>query len=139
MEFSVLASGSTDKTARLWDVLAGQSVATLSAVGQGRGDGELPVVAEEKPQKGWSAAVAIILLVVALLILGAWWLLRQNRRARHVESATLPPALAMPCSACGRNLKVKAEWAGKKVKCPQCGRFLRVPEIKAASSGSTSR
>jgi serine/threonine protein kinase/ribosomal protein S27E len=38
-----------------------------------------------------------------------------------------PPALSLPCPACGKKLKVPAKAAGKKVKCPACGRVLPVP------------
>jgi prepilin-type processing-associated H-X9-DG protein len=32
------------------------------------------------------------------------------------------------CTQCGKHLKVKAEAAGKKGKCPQCGTLLHVPD-----------
>jgi hypothetical protein len=37
------------------------------------------------------------------------------------------------CS-CGRTLKVKAELAGRKIRCPQCQAVLRIPEAIAPSS-----
>src|SRR5262249_29472534 len=38
--------------------------------------------------------------------------------------ATMIP---VKCESCGRNLKVKDELAGKKGKCPGCGRVLPIP------------
>lgn len=32
------------------------------------------------------------------------------------------------CSACGKNVLVKDEHAGKRIKCPGCGRAVSVPE-----------
>jgi WD40 repeat protein len=37
------------------------------------------------------------------------------------------PLLKVACSSCGKSLKVKAELAGKKVKCPHCQVAMRVP------------
>lgn len=34
------------------------------------------------------------------------------------------------CSACGKNLNVKEELAGRTGKCPECGEALRVPDAK---------
>ncbi len=38
-----------------------------------------------------------------------------------------PKPLALACAACGKSLRVKAELAGKKVKCPGCGQVIAVP------------
>src|SRR5687768_14125671 len=46
--------------------------------------------------------------------------------ASHPLEAT-PPALVMDCSGCGTKIKVKAELAGKKCKCPRCGQILSAP------------
>src|SRR5438270_9045389 len=35
------------------------------------------------------------------------------------------------CAGCGKNLQVKDEVAGKKVKCPGCGRLVHAPEALA--------
>lgn len=44
-------------------------------------------------------------------------------------AATAEPIL-VPCS-CGKRLKVKAAYAGRKVKCPACGGTVAVPAAKA--------
>jgi hypothetical protein len=41
--------------------------------------------------------------------------------------------------ACGRSLRVKDELAGRKVKCPQCGGVLAVPEPPAAEEDDEVR
>jgi hypothetical protein len=44
--------------------------------------------------------------------------------------AAVSASVSIACSACGRKLKVRAELAGKKVKCPQCREALVVPAIE---------
>src|SRR3982751_6576474 len=41
--------------------------------------------------------------------------------------------IAITCAGCGKNLKVKDEWAGKKGKCPQCGTTFAIPAAGQAS------
>src|SRR4051812_41964352 len=41
--------------------------------------------------------------------------------------------IAITCAGCGKNLKVKDEWAGKKGKCPQCGTTFLIPAAGEAS------
>jgi hypothetical protein len=36
------------------------------------------------------------------------------------------------CNFCGKNLKVKEELTGKRVKCPGCGRTVPVEQAAAA-------
>jgi hypothetical protein len=38
-----------------------------------------------------------------------------------------PTPLRFPCSACGKNLRVAPKLAGKKVKCPRCGKPTPAP------------
>ena len=38
------------------------------------------------------------------------------------------PMITISCSACQKKLSVKEDLAGKKVKCPQCGAGLVIPE-----------
>ena len=39
----------------------------------------------------------------------------------------MPDFIQFACEHCGKKLKVKAELAGKKVKCPGCAQAARVP------------
>jgi RNA polymerase sigma factor (sigma-70 family) len=138
----LLASGGEDKAARLWDVAAARDVATLSAVGAE----PLPDAPEEATppagSKRWLAAVVILglLLTPALAV---WLYVRHSRRAgktpapapvmdKRSEPAAAPAPVSFPCPGCGKLLKVKAELAGRKVKCPQCGRAVLIPAIRAS-------
>jgi serine/threonine protein kinase/predicted RNA-binding Zn-ribbon protein involved in translation (DUF1610 family) len=103
---------------------------------------------EVKPRK-W--LIALTLCVGLLLSCGAagWWLFTRQRRrtakerintdvADRPKASSTPstgPTLYLPCSACGKRLKVKAELAGKKVKCPQCGQVVAVPKADAYRTG----
>jgi hypothetical protein len=88
--------------------------------------------------KGWLAAAAIIFLLVGMAFVGAWLLARRGRRAGKapapasvpdtlVQPAAAAPPLMFACPGCGHSLKVKAELAGKKGKCPKCGGVVPVP------------
>ncbi len=46
---------------------------------------------------------------------------------QEVESETAPGPIAFQCPGCGKKLKTKAELAGKKIKCPECGNAVVVP------------
>ena len=39
--------------------------------------------------------------------------------------------IAVYCCACDRSLKVKDDLAGRKIKCPDCGKLLTVPDEEA--------
>jgi RNA polymerase sigma factor (sigma-70 family) len=138
----LLASGGEDKAARLWDVAAAQDVATLSAVGAE----PLPDAADEAAppagSKRWLAA-AVILGLLLTLALAVWLYMRHSRRAgktpapapvmdKRSEPAAAPAPVSFPCPGCGKLLKVRAELAGRKVKCPQCDRAVLIPAIKAS-------
>lgn len=75
----------------------------------------------------WLPALLLGAVTVVLLALAGWLYLRQRRRAvaalspapRSINQAEVPVAsvsVAIQCSGCGKNLKVKSELAGKKVK-----------------------
>jgi DNA-directed RNA polymerase subunit RPC12/RpoP len=87
--------------------------------------------------------VAVELLGLAFTLtmvsaLGVWLYLRQNRRletmpahapvqdTKEGKSAAIVPVIAFACASCGKSLKAKAELAGKKVKCTQCGKAVLV-------------
>jgi hypothetical protein len=87
---------------------------------------------------------AVFVTLGAILVLGippsVWLGLRRLRRgelqpAEVNETASLPaPAVSFQCSACGKNLRAKAELAGKKVKCTQCAQAVAVPDPPGAVS-----
>jgi predicted RNA-binding Zn-ribbon protein involved in translation (DUF1610 family) len=79
-------------------------------------------------------------LAAGLLIGGfLWW-----RKRRTGDTTRTTPALpedqvartaftSFPCVDCGKTLKAKRELAGKKVKCPHCGKTGPVPEPVSAA------
>ena len=84
------------------------------------------------------ASVAVLLA----LGVGAWFLLRRRGGARPVAPVKVKKpiperiagAIAFACPDCGKKLRVKAETAGKKLKCPQCGSIAPVPRADAFES-----
>ncbi len=44
------------------------------------------------------------------------------------------PPVRFTCGACGKNLRVQAKLAGKKVKCPKCGKTTLVPCAEPAEA-----
>lgn len=40
-------------------------------------------------------------------------------------------SIKVSCDSCGKDLKVRDEAAGKRVKCPDCGSVIRVPQAEA--------
>ena len=78
--------------------------------------------------KGWLAitlAGGIALPILAAITIGGVLLLRRRKPA--VTSSPPSEFLSLACPDCGKKLKVKAELAGKKVKCGQCGKAVPVP------------
>jgi len=47
----------------------------------------------------------------------------ESAKEKKPATKASPPLLFFTCASCGKNLKVKAELSGKKVKCPHCGRI----------------
>ena len=88
---------------------------------------------------GGIAAALIIGLVLTLAASGGlWFYVRRRRRAgappaaeTEPVSTNLPETISGPisfkCSNCEKKLKVKAELAGKRIKCPQCATAVSVP------------
>jgi hypothetical protein len=87
----------------------------------------------------------LVLALVMALSLGVLLAVRQRRRpgtmpapAAGAGSQPVPAAISFPCSECGKTLKARAELAGKKVKCPGCGRPVHVPAAEQGSSATPS-
>jgi hypothetical protein len=45
-----------------------------------------------------------------------------------ITLGALRMAIVFPCDNCGTQLEKKESFAGTKVECPRCGRWVRVPE-----------
>jgi hypothetical protein len=100
-----------------------------------------PVVADAPPPVRRKGGLALAVLgAVTVGVFGAVVLVLLQRRrsgkqlavASGEEQATRQPtpAICFPCSACGKSLKVRADLAGKKVKCPRCAQPVGVPESR---------
>ena len=87
----------------------------------------------EVPARRWwliplVIAVPFLLIVLAL---GIWLMMRLRRPGVPVDQAAnvqVSDAIAFACQSCGKRLKVKAASAGKKLKCPGCGKGAIVPK-----------
>ena len=88
----------------------------------------------------WLPIVIFVTLAMVLVIAVppvVWLGLRRLRRAESqpadMAAATVAPTavaaspISFQCSACGKNLRAKAELSGKKVKCTQCAQAVAVP------------
>jgi RNA polymerase sigma factor (sigma-70 family) len=73
-------------------------------------------------------------VVLALSVILLFYFMHKSRAlpvlelAEDVQPAPAPAFVSFTCGNCQKHLRVKAEWAGKKVKCPQCGSGVPVPE-----------
>jgi hypothetical protein len=98
-----------------------------------------PTPAPPEPQAHRSTRLLFPILAGVLLILTVGVLVvLVSRRARPEqqaadtgseadESAQATEPIAFQCLQCDKPLKVRAELAGKKIKCPGCGQSVRVP------------
>jgi WD40 repeat protein len=114
-----------------------------------------PQAAPSKPKSlAWIPIAEMIGLAITLTLvigLGVWMRVRQGRTSKlavdepiidtpyeeedpiidtAIEEEEPPPPITFRCFACKKGLKVKAELAGKKVRCRQCGKIVPVPAPK---------
>jgi DNA-directed RNA polymerase subunit RPC12/RpoP len=71
------------------------------------------------------------------LSLVVWFMLRMGRRDTAIVQTPRTPlsdTIAFTCRQCQKRLKVKPASAGKKLKCPGCGKAVLVP--KATPDGA---
>src|SRR5262249_31705338 len=99
--------------------------------------------------RGWLSAAVAAVVLMGLSVAGGLLLARRRpadegrpREASPTTSAPgVPPQapIAFECPDCRRKLKVKAEQAGKKGKCPHCGVAVEVPRPQAGSPDAPGR
>jgi serine/threonine protein kinase len=127
--------GGNPKFLKLLDATTHEELATL----WNGGDKQLAAmdhlpIATPPPEgdKRWLTAAGLLGLGLAfvLSITFAVWLSLQRPAVTPPAPAapTAPVPISFACSGCGKALKGKPELAGKKVKCPQCGKPTAVPE-----------
>ena len=86
-----------------------------------------------------------LLVTLTLISLGAWYYVRRSRRAlptpvpaANPDTPALPqeaaPIVSFACPGCRKTIKARAELAGKKGKCPQCGKVLVVPRAQTGEA-----
>jgi predicted RNA-binding Zn-ribbon protein involved in translation (DUF1610 family) len=104
----------------------------------------LPPSAPPAPSRGlWLIVLAITVpLVLIAFVVGIWLVRRTGGRTAPAprsqaplgnEAASPSPVIAFECPGCGKRLKAKTERAGSKVKCPQCGKAVAVPNAEELS------
>jgi DNA-directed RNA polymerase subunit RPC12/RpoP len=99
---------------------------------------------EKRADRGWLMAALLIgvaIVVFVSLAGAAAFFLRKRRPAVQAPAGNQPAAtdaasaiVVVVCAGCGTELKAKAEWAGKKIKCPQCGKAVAIPAAKASDA-----
>jgi hypothetical protein len=117
----------------------------LKGLRAGATSGPVPSPAAEPPRgsrsKGWLAAAALVGLVLTLALGVGLYLRQSRRRGAAVPDTQAPPGAALasvsvPCPGCGKRLKVKAELAGKRVKCPHCAAAVPIPGGQTGEAGT---
>jgi RNA polymerase sigma factor (sigma-70 family) len=109
-----------------------------------------PPGASSPRTRGWLSAAVALVVLIGLSMAGVLLVVRHRRRAdkgQPLEASPttnapgVPPQapIAFPCPACRRMLKVKAEQAGKKGKCPHCTAAVEVPSPRAGSPDAPGR
>jgi RNA polymerase sigma factor (sigma-70 family) len=97
---------------------------------------EPDAVPPDGKSRTWLIVGGLLLGLLSLFLVGsilAYYLLVRGRAVKaSPPQASSPAAKVEPaagavfvvCQACGKKLKIKAELAGKRVKCPECGHML---------------
>jgi RNA polymerase sigma factor (sigma-70 family) len=81
--------------------------------------------------RGWLAAGVIVAVLIVLSVAGVLVAARyRTSLQKDIPSFAPQAAIALQCPDCRRNLRVKAEMAGRKVKCPQCAAVIGVPSLQ---------
>jgi len=101
--------------------------------------GSLPAISEMPRRsgvRGWLMAAVVLGMTLALLFGLALFLRRRRSRANAQAGTAAADSLSFACS-CGKQLRARAELAGKKVKCPGCGEPVQVPERRHDGSAAS--
>lgn len=147
-----VASAGEDGTVKLWSMPGAQAlspsavpliaakakeampaVAMNRLIGTGDPTGQAAEKATDTSTISWKVWLAIAIATVLAIVSGlGLWRVRYSRRTANNPTTTSARGdhgfVGLSCSNCGKHLKAKAELAGKKVKCPQCGKTALVPD-----------
>lgn len=104
--------------------------------------------------KGWLAASVLLGLVITFAF-GIFLYVRQSRKEEYlaelvvevaevepvevVEVVEPPPSISFSCSECGKSLKARGAFAGKKIRCPRCSKPMLVPGASTAGNHTLGR
>jgi hypothetical protein len=88
----------------------------------------------ETAEKGTASKSSLLpLLIVGLVVAGifalsaAFYLRRRRHTVAEENDTSDTPLITFACPQCGKNLKTRADLAGRKAKCSQCGAIVVVP------------
>ncbi len=95
-------------------------------------------VAVPSADRGWLMAALLIGAAIVVFIgvgAGAAFFLWRRRPAGQTPvvsplagTEVASAKVTVACTSCGKKLRAKGEWAGRKVKCPQCGKAVAIPQ-----------
>jgi hypothetical protein len=89
----------------------------------------------------WLKVTTLVGLVIALALLAALRLgpiPRPTPQPQPETTAAKGSSIAFSCQGCRTSLKTRAELAGKRVKCPKCGKPVQVPQASAIGTDRAS-
>jgi hypothetical protein len=66
------------------------------------------------------------------------WPRARKKRPRPATVARVPTTISLSCPACDRRMRIKAELAGRKIKCPQCANVIAVPQLEMPDDEETA-
>lgn len=136
----LLATASEDGRIKFWPVPAGTAKGPPDAAkaepndaleqavnGKGPGGAEDPGEGiADSPSSIWLIMLLPVEFLLASTIAFVLWLYR--RRFRVAEGSL---TVSFQCSDCGKNLKAKPAFAGKRLRCPHCRAAVLVPPSKS--------
>jgi eukaryotic-like serine/threonine-protein kinase len=143
-----LVAGGGQKMLKVFDMESRQEVAVLWGApdAQKTAMAELPAAVSSNTGAGrslWKIKIVGIGFAGALVAAFVLWFCVRRSQARGKTTESLSggsdPAepelnaakISFSCSACGTRLKVKPDFAGKKVKCSRCAQHIIVPANQA--------
>jgi DNA-directed RNA polymerase subunit RPC12/RpoP len=101
--------------------------------------------AEPPPDRSWLWTALLVAFGVVVVLGGVAGVSALRRRRRlavaangPVISVAAPVLVSVTCAGCGKKLKAKEELAGRKVKCPHCGKSVLIPLAEATAADEES-
>ncbi len=132
----------TPVEARLIDLQIESNLRNQAAPPANPSDPSSPAGSPRGAGRRWLAAAAVFGLFLLLALAGWLYFLRRHQTPAEGAGPSVPneaapegtPFLTFACPGCGKGLKSKPELAGKRVKCPHCGKTVPVAATQPARS-----